>query len=341
MASTPLTKLALTNFTAFDSFSLDLTSGLNVFVGANGTGKTHLMKVLYDACSISVTGRHFVEKLVADFLPEGRQPLRLVHRQPGSTAAELVVSRDRLLLTARFTNHTKTASQAEVSGEVRWSATELNAVYIPVKEILSHSPGFAALYAAREIAFEELYVDLINQALLPLRRGQPDPARRKLLEQIHKILAGKVNIKEDRFYLRSGQGLLEFPLLAEGMRKLGLLWVLIQNGSLTEGSVLFWDEPEANLNPRVIGELAEMLLVLQRHGVQAFVATHDYVLLKELQLRAKPRDRLIYHALSRNETGRIVCSSTDDADRIEPNTIVEAFGSLYDRQLERFAKGQG
>ena len=45
--------------------------------------------------------------------------------------------------------------------------------------------------------------------------------------------------------------MIEFTLLAEGLRKLGLLWLLIRNGSLKPGAVLFWDEPETNLNPKL------------------------------------------------------------------------------------------
>ena len=48
-----LTRVELENFTAFRSLKLDLCPGVNVLVGANGTGKTHLMKVCYAACDVS------------------------------------------------------------------------------------------------------------------------------------------------------------------------------------------------------------------------------------------------------------------------------------------------
>ena len=48
-----LTRIELENFTAFRSLQLDLCPGVNVLVGANGTGKTHLMKVCYAACDAS------------------------------------------------------------------------------------------------------------------------------------------------------------------------------------------------------------------------------------------------------------------------------------------------
>ena len=45
-----ITRLQLENFTAFESLDMELSPGINVLVGANGTGKTHIMKVCYAAC---------------------------------------------------------------------------------------------------------------------------------------------------------------------------------------------------------------------------------------------------------------------------------------------------
>lgn len=76
-------------------------------------------------------------------------------------------------------------------------------------------------------------------------------------------------MNEDRFYLKPGtQAKLEFNLVAEGLRKIALLWQLIKNGTLEKGSVLFWDEPEANINPKYIPVLAELLIMLETEGVQ-------------------------------------------------------------------------
>ena len=51
------------------------------------------------------------------------------------------------------------------------------------------------------------------------------------------------------------RGNIEFSLLSEGVRKLALLWILIPNGTLSSGSVLLWDEPETNLNPKLFHPL--------------------------------------------------------------------------------------
>jgi predicted ATPase len=160
--------------------------------------------------------------------------------------------------------------------------------------------------------------------------------RSRLLTSLQQVIEGKVALSKEEFFLKNQQGNLEFTLLAEGMRKLGLLWLLIQNGTLQNGSVLFWDEPETNLNPSLFGALIEILLDLHRTGVQVFLATHDYVILKELDLRKKPGDSVLYHSLHREAgTGAIRCHSTDEYLRIHPNAIADTFADLYDREVKR------
>lgn len=58
--------------------------------------------------------------------------------------------------------------------------------------------------------------------------------------------------KKDEFYLKSGNSKQEFNLVAEGIRKMALLWQLVKNGTLEKGSVLFWDEPEAKPGIKVL-----------------------------------------------------------------------------------------
>ena len=66
-----ITRVKLENFTVFESLDLEPSPGINVLVGANGTGKTHLMKVCYAACDVSKTKNPFRGKLVKVFLPSG------------------------------------------------------------------------------------------------------------------------------------------------------------------------------------------------------------------------------------------------------------------------------
>jgi recombinational DNA repair ATPase RecF len=54
----PLRLLQLKEFSAFNAAEFDLVDGLNVFVGGNGTGKTHVLKLIYTILkSVSVIQR--------------------------------------------------------------------------------------------------------------------------------------------------------------------------------------------------------------------------------------------------------------------------------------------
>ena len=64
-----LTRVRLEHFTAFKKLDLELSPGINVIVGENGTGKTHLMKVCYAACDVSKPGASFADKLIDVFCP--------------------------------------------------------------------------------------------------------------------------------------------------------------------------------------------------------------------------------------------------------------------------------
>jgi len=339
-----ITRLRLENFTAFRELDIRFSPGLNVLIGENGTGKTHVLHVLHSAVAVTRLGerRRLAVKLCSVFMPyEGRLG-RLVRRQQGSSTASVLVSRaDSGYIRFSFTNHAKEPGE-HAAKQRRWFDRAVTSAFIPVKEILANAPGFRSLYAERVVHFEETYADILDRAYIPVPRGAPSKARQQLMRALEKHMQGKVKVKDESFFLRSRSGDLEFSLLAEGLRKLALLWTLINNGTLLEGAILFWDEPEANLNPSVIGAVVEVILELQRMGVQVFIATHSYVVLRELDLRLKPGDSVRFHALFRDkESGDVKCSSTDDPDLVEPNAILDTFGDLYNRAVKRALGGNG
>jgi len=48
-----VTKMHLENFTVFEDEVLDFSTGINVIIGVNGTGKTHILKSIYATCEMS------------------------------------------------------------------------------------------------------------------------------------------------------------------------------------------------------------------------------------------------------------------------------------------------
>ena len=337
-----ITGFSAQNFLAFRELDLKFNSGINIFIGGNGTGKTHLLKTIYAACSI-VDGpdreRGFAQKLVGVFHPYEGRPGRLSHRGSASISSSVKVRRGRTRISAEFSNHTQATSKVKVTGEAAWKKATASCAYIPVKEMLAHAPGFLSTTERRELAFEEVYTDIIARAFLPQLKGPTGEKRKKILSALQSAIDGKVTTKGEFFFLKNKQGNLEFTLLSEGIRKLALIWILTQNGVLTQGSTLFWDEPEANLNPSRLGEVVEVILELQRLGVQVFVSTHNYVLLKEFELRSSKGDKVSYTALFRNENGVIESDTTEFCRDLKVNRISETYSDIYDREIATSIKG--
>ena len=114
----------------------------------------------------------------------------------------------------------------------------------------------------------------------------------------------------------------------------------MKNGFLRPGNVLFWDEPEVNLSPIVMDELISVLLALARSGVQIFLATHRYVILKELDLQAQVGDSVRFFALEPTPDGTRV-ETADYYAQFQINTIAAQFYSIYDRELTRVTRRAG
>ncbi len=87
-----------------------------------------------------------------------------------------------------------------------------------------------------------------------------------------------------RFYLNVNGVNMEMHLVAEGLRKLAMIARLIATGSLVDKGFLFWDEPEANLNPKIIKLIARTILYLCQNGIQVFIASHSLFLMRELDI---------------------------------------------------------
>ncbi len=151
-----ITGVRLERFTAFEELDFAASPGINVLVGANGTGKTHLMKVAYAACDVSKTGVGFADKLTRLFMPSGGRPGRLVKRRTGRSRCLVEVRSDVWKLGVSFSNQTTAPAGATVTGAKEWAAHPVESVFVPVKEMLANAPGFRSLYAQREIHFEEI-----------------------------------------------------------------------------------------------------------------------------------------------------------------------------------------
>ena len=176
-------------------------------------------------------------------------------------------------------------------------------------------------------------MDILTNAELPEARDTSE-WNEVLLKIISNVIQGEVLHENGTFYMVKTDGRkIEFPIEAEGLRKFGLLWKLIKNGLLEKGTVLFWDEPEANINPELMPILVEVMLELGRKGVQLFIATHSYNLAKYFEVKRNETDRVLYHHLYQTDSGVQVDSNTYFG-QLKDNPIIEADAKLLDEVIE-------
>lgn len=322
------------NFTVFKHARFEFVSGLNVLVGGNATGKTHVLKLLYAMQKIqyvnSKDNRDTPGVLLGTFRPEHIQDL--VRFNPKRQTADVTAHWDAIPFRLAIDAET---GPLIVESRSFWDAVR-QPVFIPVKDMLAHSVGFLSLYEQRNIDFDLTHRDILSLAFLPTLRENARTDIESLLDTLAVSMEGHVEVKGERFYVKGKYGLIEIHMVAEGWRKLALLYQLIANGCIASGTVLFWDEPEANVNPSLMDEVVGVLLELSRRGVQIFLATHSYIILKELELQKRPDDPFRMFAMARSDKeGSVTVHPASVYAELNPNLIAEQFERIYDMEIDR------
>jgi energy-coupling factor transporter ATP-binding protein EcfA2 len=336
-----VTRLTLHGFTVFSDAVFEFAPGVNVLIGENGTGKSHVLKLIY---ALSRAARHpsmaedspGQSSAAAQFLAS--EQLKTVFK-PDELAA-LVSDRGKQSILALNWDDAQMGLRIGADGAVAIQASSEilapanPALFIPPREVLSIFPGFAAAWLNRESAFDRTYFDLcIALDLKALRTGGPP----NLLEPLERELGGKVVMKDGKFFLRHAAGDREISMVADGDRKLAMIAHLLTNGSIAENTCLLWDEPEANLNPKRAQLMADTIGRLAGAGVQVFLATHDYALASELALKVDtgdlPKGSTAFFGLYRDaaRTGVVVERGERLAD-IQHNSMLDALASLHARE---------
>lgn len=337
-------RLELKNFTVFNSLDINFSPRINVIIGENGTGKTHLLKAAYSLCAGAPLFKNkpdtsddeleaaLTAKLLRLFMPLDDK-LGKIHRQ-GAT--------DQASLHARFAHGQKIAATffynskaLAIQDRAKYEQYQTEAVFIPTKEVLSFMKGFNSLYEKYGLSFDQTYQDIC--LLLDLPEVRPKTLHEKskwAMAEIEGICGGRfVFYGGGKVTFKTENAEYSANSMAEGFRKAGMLSRLLETGAIQPGvsGPLFWDEPESNLNPKLMKLLVQILLELSRNGQQIILATHDYVLLKwfDLLMDKGKDDQVRFHVLYRDvQSKEIMVDSTDDYREIEKNPISEAFNNL-------------
>lgn len=121
----------------------------------------------------------------------------------------------------------------------------------------------------------------LKYAMATPRQPMPESAR-KLALRIKKIIGGDIVVDTDEISpelrYRRKEDNLYIPVYeaATGLKTFAYMLRLIENGYLTENSILIIDEPEAHLHPQWIVEFARVLVLLNKEiGCKVMLASHN------------------------------------------------------------------
>lgn len=352
-------RFSISNITAFNKAELELGDGINVLIGENSTGKTHILKLIY-ACLYISDGTssytaHYPESLTKlGNLFKGNSGSSLLRvARPAKASETTVIANVRLELSneqlARiswnFINFlpnglqkiTPSNRQKNISSNGSFSVS----LFLPSREVLSMFPGFVSAYLKRELSFDETYYDLcLALDASPLRTPHFENEA-YLLEPLREVLAGDVKREGREFTVETvDTDALSAHLVAEGLRKVATLVYLVKNGSITKDTILLWDEPEANLNPKIIKHVVEFLVRLSKAGVQIVLATHDYLFAREISISAEANltSGTRFFSLYREEgLDGVQIESGETLADLQHNPIVDGYMEHYDRENALFA----
>jgi AAA15 family ATPase/GTPase len=129
----------------------------------------------------------------------------------------------------------------------------------------------------------------------------------------------------------SKKGKHRYPIgvTAEGIKKIAILDTLLGNRYLDTQSIVFIDEPESALHPHAIAQLLDIVAALAGRGIQFFLATHSYFVIKKLFLIAQQKQWSIPVISAVNDSW--VCNDLQQG--MPENAIIDESIALYEAEV--------
>lgn len=333
----------------------EFVPGINVVIGGNDSGKSHLLKMCYTVAKWSAEGgrkslpdkwaeeQRLRKDLMRVFASRGLAGLTALNRGNGHAHVEASMAGEGVpeglgnLVFDFYAGHEEEGLHIE---ELPQRFLNVPVVFLAAREVLTIYPGFVQLGNKFPEFLDGASWDLCRYldtatAMEPLRT---DAGR--VVARLEKIIGGEVVRKDGRFFLqRPGLQGIEMSLVAEGFKRLGTLSYLIRNGSVRKGSVLFWDEPEMNLNATHLPILVKTLTGLAKSGVQVILSSHSLFLLRELMIQLSEarnvmvQRKFIGMSVPRGDRSGVKVTSGDSLEDVGPVDSLEAEIEQADRYL--------
>jgi len=334
-----ITSFDIKNFGPLSSLRGEGLGKLNLVLGANSCGKTFLLKALYATMRAQEESgrgedpRDFSEVLgdklywtfQADKLGD------LVQKGVGNRLAVSVTMQNNCNLAYEFGPD---ASRKVVPLHNNLAPREANSIFLPPKEVLTLARVILKSgLQDKAFGFDATYVDLVLALQNPTQRERTFNGFTRSRQQLERMFQGKIEYLPDveRWVYKKGNSRFSLNTTAEGIKKIAILDTLLGNRFLTPDSVVFIDEPESALHPTAISQLLDIVYQLSDTGIQFFIASHSYFVVKKLYLIALSKNIPIPVFLADQDGG---WHQEDLLQGIPDNEIINESIRLFDQELE-------
>ena len=295
-----LNGIRLKNFGPLSKLDWEALDRINLIVGGNGTGKTFLLKAFYSAMrTLEEYKRGDDQRTAAEILAEKLywtfQPEKIgdLVTKGADGALSTTVRFDQQDFTFSFGKDT-TKRITSLKNHVPPRAS--NSIYFPAKEVLSlHQIILASREQDRAFGFDDTYLDLARALRQSTKKGKKFDEFTESRRRLEDIFGGRVEYDETSGRWQFKRGNQKFPIgvTSEGIKKISILDTLLGNRYLDTNSIVFIDEPESALHPMAISQFLDIVAVLAERGIQFFLASHSYFVVKKLYLIAQEKNRSI------------------------------------------------
>jgi len=180
--------------------------------------------------------------------------------------------------------------------------------------------------------YDDTYYDLVKSLDRPIARGDLSKGFKEADKELEESLDGRLVQKDGVFSFNKGKHNFSISLTAEGVKKIGIINQLLKNKTINENTILIIDEPEVALHPTMIQKVAKILFDLSQVGVQIFIATHSYFLLKSFQLLALEHNKDILFFNLNKQNNEIKITTSNLKEGMPRNEIVDSSISLFNRE---------
>lgn len=327
----------LKNFGPIESLNWTKLGKINLIIGGNSSGKTFLLKAIYAAMRTLEDYKRgddqrsaseiLATKLYWTFQPEKIGDL--VNKQAES-ALSFKFALDKREFNFSFGKDT-TKSIPNIENHVQSPRTS-NSIFLPAKEVLSlHQIILKSREQDNVFGFDDTYFDLAKALRQSPTRGKNSSEFMKSRQSLEGMFGGKIEYDEtsNRWQFKKGNQKFPIGVTAEGIKKIAILDTLLGNRYLSDDSVIFIDELEAALHPEAISKLVDIVTRLTERGIQFFIASHSYFVVKKLFLIAQEKKLSIPVLSYENDRWQ----QSDLNDDMPDNPIINESIRLFEEEM--------